>query len=406
MKKSICSVAYVLFGFLAVHNLAGAADSTVPEPFRGFDENSKYSINYDDLTAVFRTVVVDVGRSTREVAKPSEAKTGTRMKAKVKRLTASEGNRFYYETIEDSEESQQLLRDIQKSLEQVPDLAPLENFSRDEQLAYWLNLYNITVLNEIIAIYPKRDLKKVLNGKNSILSKKSLMVAGIPLSLDDIQYTILSQNYNNNPLIMYGLYMGVVGGPNVRKSAYTGSDVWRALENNAYDFVNSNRGTYSLDERTFRVSSLYDRNRACFPSFQQDLTAHLMRYLEGYERIELEQASSIKPDIYDWTVTDLGGTHQQIGGSLADSRAALLDSYQSTTPDPNNPGRILAATVGYGSATAASKGRTLSRFDPELLVKLHKIDDARRAENERNSSVTIEELEDDPANPAPEPEQE
>ncbi|MDH5620658.1 MAG: DUF547 domain-containing protein [Gammaproteobacteria bacterium] len=401
MIKSSNTFALALFGILATAGLVHAAESTVPEPFRGYDENSNYTINYDDLSAVLRAVVVDVGRSTREVAQQSEAKTGTRMKAKVKRLTANEGNRFYYETVEDSEESQQFLRDIQKSLEEVPDIAPLENFSRDEQLAYWLNLYNVTLLNQIIDIYPKRDLKKVLNGKNSILSKKLLTVAGIPLSLDDIQFTILRQNYDNNPLIMYGLYQGVVGGPNIRKSAYTGADVYRALQNNAYDFVNSNRGTYGQDERTFRVSTLYDRNRDYFPNFKEDLSAHLMTFIEGYERIELERASSIKPDIYDWTVTDLGGTHQQIGGSFADSRAALLDSYQSTTPDPNNPGKLLAATVGAGSSSAAAKGKTLARFDQELLVKLHKIDDARRLENERNASVTIEDVEDSPAEPAP-----
>ncbi|MDH5241688.1 MAG: DUF547 domain-containing protein [Gammaproteobacteria bacterium] len=401
MIKSSNTFALALFGILATAGLVHAAESTVPEPFRGYDENSNYTINYDDLSAVLRAVVVDVGRSTREVAQQSEAKTGTRMKAKVKRLTANEGNRFYYETVEDSEESQQFLRDIQKSLEEVPDIAPLENFSRDEQLAYWLNLYNVTLLNQIIDIYPKRDLKKVLNGKNSILSKKLLTVAGIPLSLDDIQFTILRQNYDNNPLIMYGLYQGVVGGPNIRKSAYTGADVYRALQNNAYDFVNSNRGTYGQDERTFRVSTLYDRNRDYFPNFKEDLSAHLMTFIEGYERIELERASSIKPDIYDWTVTDLGGTHQQIGGSFADSRAALLDSYQSKTPDPNNPGKLLAATVGAGSSSAAAKGKTLARFDQELLVKLHKIDDARRLENERNASVTIEDVEDSPAEPAP-----
>ncbi|MDH5620657.1 MAG: DUF547 domain-containing protein [Gammaproteobacteria bacterium] len=400
MKQGL-SVLLASFGLMALTNVVVAVESTVPEPFRGFDANSKYTIGYDDLTAVLKTVVVDVGRSTREVAEPPQAKTGTRMKAKVKRLTANEGNRFYYETFQDSEESRQFLRDIQDSLEQVPDIAPLENFSRDEQLAYWLNLYNVTVLNEIIAIYPKRDLKKVLNGKNSILSKKLLTVAGIPLSLDDIQYTILNQNYDNNPLIIYGLYMGVVGGPNIRKSAYTGADVWRALENNAYDFVNSNRGTYSLDERTFRVSSMYDRNRDYFPKFKEDLSAHLVKYMDGYERIELEKATSIKPDIYDWTVTDLGGTHQRIGGSFADSSAALLDSYKGTTPADG--GGVMGAAVGYGSATAASKGKPLSRFDQELLAKLHKIDDARMMENQRNASVSIEDVEDTPA-PAPEAE--
>ncbi len=393
--KQIGLAVLICCGLFAAQDTAKAAGSTVPEPFQRSDESSQYTINYDDLTGVLRTVVVDVGRSTREVAQPSQAKTGTRMKAKVKRLTANEGNRFYYETFADSEESREYLRSIQDSLQQVPDVAPLENFSRDEQLAYWLNLYNVTVLNEIIAIYPKRDLKKLLNGKNSILSKKLLTVAGVPLSLDDIQYTILSQNYDNNPLIMYGLYMGVVGGPNVRRSAYIGSDVYRALENNARDFVNSNRGTYSRDERTFRVSSLYDRNRAYFPKFQEDLSAHLMTYLEGYERIELEAASSIKPDIYDWTVTDLGGTHQRIGGSFADNNAALMDSVKSTASDGN--GGVMGAAAGYGSASMASKGKPLGRFDPELLEKLHNIDQARMQENRRNASVSIDDIEEAPA---------
>jgi len=247
--KYFSSAILILTGFLMVFDIANAANSTVPEPFQRFDADSKYAINYDDLTAMLKTVVVDVGRSSREKAAPSHAATGTRMKASVKRSTQNEANRFYYETFEGNDEAQQLLKGIQKSLEQVPTEVSLEYFSRDEQLAYWLNLYNVTVLNEIVQVYPKRNLKKILVGKKSIFSKKLLTVAGIPLSLNDIQYTILKQNYDNNPLIMYGLYQGNIGGPNIRKNAYTGKDVHRALTNNAIEFINSNRGTQSKDEK-------------------------------------------------------------------------------------------------------------------------------------------------------------
>lgn len=401
MCKKIRLALLIGLGLMASHSVAFAAESSVPEPFRGFDSTSTHKIYYDDLTAVLKAVVVDVGRSTREIARPPEAKTGTRVKAKVKRLTANEGNRFYYETFQDSASSQEYLRSIQTDLEQLPSQAALEHFSRDEQLAYWLNLYNVTLLNEIIAIYPKRDLKKLFRGKNSILSKKLLTVAGIPLSLNDIQFTILKQNYDGNPLIMYGLYQGFVGGPDIRKTAYTGDTVYYALENNARDFINSNRGTFSRDQRTFRVSSLYDRNRAYFPNFDADLSAHLLAYLEGSERHELSSASSIKADIDDWTMTDMGGTQQEIGGSFADSRAALMDSVRSTTPADG--GGVMGATVGAGSSSMAAKGRRISRIDPELLERLHKIDENRMNENQRNASVTIEELEDDAAEQTTEP---
>lgn len=380
----------VLFFSVAYFSTGAAANSAVPEPFQGFDDASKYTINYDDLTNILKVAVVDVGRSTREKAEPTRAATGTRMKTSVKRSTINEGNRFYYETFAENEDGRKLLRAIQKSLELVPDEAPLKYFSRDEQLAYWLNLYNVTVLNEIIKEYPQRNLKKLSVGKNSIFSEKILNVAGVPLSLDDIAYTILKNNYNSDPLIIYGLYQGYIGGPNIRKKAYIGNDVWRALKNNANEFINSNRGTYPKDEKTFRVSSLYERNKAFFPDFKDDLTKHLLTYIDGEERSELQSASSIRADIDDWTVTDLGGTTRDFGAAFADSNAALLDSVKSTVSADG--GGVIGASSGSGSTTLAASGKPLQRFDPELLTRLNIINEKRESTNMLNANVTMEEL--------------
>lgn len=396
MRHFLIATCFV-FGLLAAYETSNAANSTVPEPFQGFDDNSKYTISYDDLTDIFKLAVVDVGRSNREVAAPTRAATGTRMKTSVKRTTVSEGNRFYFETFDSNEDARNILIGIQKSLESLPDEAPLRYFSRDEQLAYWLNLYNVTMLNELIAIYPKRNLKKVLTGKKSIKAKKILTVAEIPLSLDDIQYTILQNNYNNNPLVIYGLYQGNIGGPNIRRKAYTGSDVWRALKNNANEFVNSNRGTYSRDERIFQVSSLYDRNRVFFPDFQSDLSKHILEYVEGEERRQLQSASTLKPNIDDWSITDLGGTYRDFGAGFANNSAALLDSVKSTVPADG--GGVTAAAAGYGSTEMAAKTRPVSRFSPELLVQLQAINTKRETTNMQNATVTIEELGEVPVEP-------
>lgn len=379
----------VLFVFGCI-SFCEASGSAVPEPFQGYDENSKYTINFDDLSNILRTAVVDVGLSTREQADPNRAATGTRMKTSVKRSTINEGNRFYYETFAKNEDGRKLLVAIQKSLEQVPVQAPLKYFTRDEQLAYWLNLYNVTVLNEIIKEYPQRSLKKLAVGKNSIFSKKLLNVAGVPLSLDDIEFTILKTNYDSNPLIIYGLYQGYIGGPNIRKRAYTGGDVWRALKNNAHEFVNSNRGTYPKDEKTFRVSSLYERNKAFFPDFDNDLTGHLMTYIEGPERSELQASRFIRPDIDDWTVTDLGGTYRDFGGAFADNNAALLDAVKSTVPADG--GGVIATSAGAGSIALAASGKPMQRFDPELMTHLNVINEKREYRNLQNATVTVEEL--------------
>lgn len=390
--KYITAALLIIAGIVAPDTAASANLAAVPEQFRESNEDSTYAISYDDLTAVLKTVVVDVGRSNRRIPQQQEDVTGTRMKVKISR-TANEGNRFYFETFEDDEASRAFLLDIQKSLEALPSEVPLKHFSRKEQLAYWLNLYNVTVLNQVIEEYPRQNLKKVVSGKRSIFDEKLLTVDGVKLSLNDIQFTILKNNYDNDPLVIYGLYQGIVGGPNIRERAYTGENVYRALKDNAEEFINSNRGTYARDERVFRVSSFYDRSAAFFPDFRKDLTAHLLEHVEGKEHGFLQAAGKFKADINDWNVTDLGGSHQRIGGSFATSRAALMDSVKSTVPADG--GGVVSTMAGAGSSYMAAKGQRLSRVDPALLVVLKELDDKRLAETQRGASVTIEDLEED-----------
>jgi hypothetical protein len=396
------STTTLLVGLLLAIPLISAADSDVPEPFQRFSADSRYSISYAELNEVLKKVVVNTGRSDREKAEPVHASTGTRMKPNVKRSTVNEANRFYYEVFAEDEVAAQYLLDVQKNLEGIPAEAPLEYFSRNEQLAYWLNLYNVTLINEIIKVYPKRKLKKLLTGGHSILQEKLLNVAGVPLSLNDIQYTILKQNYNNDPLILYGLYQGVIGGPNIRKGAYTAANVWSHLEENAAEFVNSNRGTQAKDERTFRASSLYDRNRAYFPNFQADLKKHLLDYLESPEKGELQGATTIKPDIDDWTVTDLYGSYPELGGSMASNRAALLDSIRSTSCcNQSGAGGSVAFSSNHSNASGklTEKSTPASFVSPELITYLHEIKLKEERYNEEHGIVTVEELGEVPANP-------
>ncbi len=383
--------AFLFFALLAFPVAVHAEESPVPEPFRGFDPDSPYVINYDDLSEVLRNTVLNMGRSKRVKSAKTEAATGTRISAKVKRSTANEGNRFFFETYTKNPENRAILKNIQKSLESVPDEAPLKYFTRDEQLAYWLNLYNVTLLNEIIEVYPQRSLKKLLNGKKSLLSKKVLTVAAIPLSLNDIQFKILKENYDNNPLIMYGLYQGIIGGPNIRKRAYTAENVYDFLRENAVDFVNSNRGTYAKDENIFRVSSLYKRNEMYFDDFEKDVKEHLLKYVEGNELTRLKKATIIQPTIDDWSITDLYGSKRMIGNSAADNPAALIGAVQNSSIADD--GSVITTAMAVDSANLVLKAPTVSRFSPDLLVRLKEIDLLRKEAAEKGSSVSIEDIE-------------
>jgi len=373
MNKYIFLVSFIICGVFSLNAAANAAGSVVPDPFKRFDANSKMTINYSDLDSLLESVVLKTGRSDRKKASPSQSSTGTRMKISINRATVNEGNRFFFEIFESNVENQQTLRRIRKRLESIPSANPLERFSRDEQLAYWLNLYNVTMLDEIVKVYPERELEDLLVGKKSILPEKLLTVAGVPLSLNDIEFTILRLNYNNDPLIIYGLYQGIIGAPNIRKNAYTGKYVYGDLIDNALEFINSNRGTESKSKRVFHVSSLYARNELFFKNFDADLTTHLLTYLEGEQVAGLKAATKIKADINDWTVTDIYGSGRDLAGSLASSNAALV-----------------GAVTGGNSSRLASKAAASGRYSPAVLEHLNEINE-KRGES-ATGVVTIEEL--------------
>lgn len=366
----------LLIIFCSISLAASAADPAPPDVFQRHDPYSNLEIGYEDLDSLLRTVVLDTGPSTRELAKPTDTSTGTRMRVKVNRATINEGNRFYFEIFGNNEENQQIIRNIRNRLENIPAAMPLERFSRKEQLAYWINLYNVTILDEIVRVYPRRDLKGLLVGKKSILSKKILNVAGVPLSLNDIQFTILRHNYDNNPLFIYGLYQGIIGGPNIRKFAYSGRNIYGELAENAVEFVNSNRGTQSKNESVFRVSSLYKRNEVFFDESGADLEEHLLRYLDGEERQTLQAATKIKKDISDWTVTDLYGSYREAVGSLADNSAALM-------------GAVPGAQTNYLTDKASK-----SRYSPAVTQQMDELNKKRKSnEQEVIGIVTVEDLE-------------
>jgi hypothetical protein len=373
MKKYIQSMAFIVISAFGIQAAVAVESNTVPEPFQGFDDNSGLTIRYSDLDSLLDAVVLNTGRSNREKADLPKASTGTRMKFSVNRATVNEGNRFYYEIFANSQENQQTLASIQNRLERIPSFNSLAKFSRDEQLAYWINLYNVTILDEIVKIYPERRLDDFLVGKKSILSKKILDVAGVPLSLNDIQFTILMGNYDNNPLIMYGLYQGNIGGPNIRKSAYTGKYIYADLIDNALEFINSNRGTESKNAKTFRVSSLYERNEAYFDNFQADLKVHLLNYLEGDVKAELQSSEKIKANIDDWTVTDLFGSTRDLTASFGSNNAALV-----------------GALGGGESSRLASKTSAATRYSPAVIDHLNELN--RKRESEKTGTVTVEEI--------------
>ncbi|KGJ96199.1 DUF547 domain-containing protein [Colwellia psychrerythraea] len=380
---NITNSAFKKLGFSCAFTFAIIASNTLaedklPTQFTDVTLDSKLKIDFEPVNDMLDANVFNMGPSRRVNAKRPRASMGTKLKRAISASTHNEANRFTYELIQKNNHEDKVTA-IKLYLESIPAKTSLKQYNRAEQLAYWLNLYNITVINEIVKRYPRIRLKKLLTGSNSLLDEKLINIDGIELSLNDIHHDILYKNYYKNPLIIYGLYQGNIGGPNINKKAYTGKNVYRLLKANATEFINSNRGTNTDMFSELEVSSYYARNADYFPDFEHDLRSHLLQFADEKTSKKIDLADELTANINNWKVTDLYGSDRVFGGGTAPGAAGMLGSGA----DPSLTQKVMEdANMG--------KGVNLTDTQISRLRQLMKV----RAKNIGNTSVTVNDLDD------------
>lgn len=271
----------------------------------------EYSIWNDAL----EKVVIDFGPSTRLRARKPAAGIGTRFVKGHKSAYRLEGSRFTFEFLTD--DYRKGLTDYRKDLEAIATDYDITRFPRKEQLAFWINLHNVAVLEKIAINYPMQrpeETKIKVNGKKYKLDKAPFIeVLGQTITLKDIREKIVYKHWDN-PNVIYGFFTGDIGSPSLQSYAYTSDNLEVQLNQNADDFVNSLRG-FNLGSATRNVSRIYETSAPYyFKDWDKDLTAHLLVHANEGVRNEIQTPFPIKIDKYDNMIADLSGG-QRLGSS-------------------------------------------------------------------------------------------
>jgi len=353
-------------------------------------QNDEFEIQYDDLDLLLSGSVIDVGMSDRRPASRKGARTtSSKMRHGNTSATGFEGNRVAFSDFK--QEHVDYLLAIRQDLEAVPNFMPLKSFSANEQLAYWLNLHNVAVMLEVAKAYPTKKVKSLVVGRKSVWDTKTMKVGSKEMSIQDIEDYVIGRW--NDPLVLYGFFMGAVGGPNIRVNAYTGDNVAESLQANAIEFVNSLRG-FKMWSGSGRVSDHYKLGERYFPNFEQDIKRHLLTYARPDTRRDLERAKSFKIKNYDWGIADLKNGDTFNGGSFNTS-SGTLGFFITGTPTAiaGSPPPSITRSSPTDSIfnTRAFDKTGMSKISPQTRALLRGIK-LREERRRREGTVTIEEF--------------
>ncbi len=295
------------------HQILAANNSgiTLRSEFAQFTPQAKSKstrIDYTIWDEALKDVVLDLGPSTRIRAPKPQASTGSRMVKGHKTAYRLEGSRFTFAYIND--EYRAGLTEYRKDLQSLPSRLDITRLSRDEQLAYWLNLHNVSVIEQIALNYPTQrpsTIKVKIDGRKDKLDEaKFIEVGGVKMSPKDIRTQIVYPNWTDANVI-YGFYRGDIGSPMIPRYAYDASNLSYTLNDNGHEFVNSLRGFHrTLGHRN--VSAIYKEAAPYyFSDWDNDLTKHLSRHIKEELASDLQTGEPLRVDRYDTMVADLSG---------------------------------------------------------------------------------------------------
>ena len=182
----------------------------------------------------------------------------------------------------------------------------ISNYSRAEQKAYWINVYNAVTVDLVAGRYPLKSIRDV-NISPGLLARgpwgaKLISVEGEKLSLDDIEHRILRPIWKDNR-VHYALNCASLGCPNLQPVAFTGDNSEALLDRGAIDFINHPRGV-AIRKGKLYVSSIYIWFEEDFGGDAEGLMEHWQTYANPPLADALNKYTGGLAHEYDWRLND------------------------------------------------------------------------------------------------------
>ena len=177
----------------------------------------------------------------------------------------------------------------------------VEELSRPEQFAFYVNAYNAWTIKLILSAYPGiQSIKDLGTLFKSPWKKKIVRIKGQVLTLDNIEHDILRKRFKD-PRVHFAVNCASKGCPPLRSEAYRGGILNRQLDQMARAFIND-PARNRLDGRTLYVSKIF---KWFAEDFDDNIVDYFLKYAQGNLKKQLETGRrEIKIEYlnYDWSL--------------------------------------------------------------------------------------------------------
>jgi hypothetical protein len=183
--------------------------------------------------------------------------------------------------------------------ENAPDRS---KWSKNEQLAYWINVYNAYTVKLIVDFYPTKSIRDLGPRIKIPLIKdvwhyKFFKIAGVEMSLDEVEHSILRKEFEE-PRIHFAINCASVSCPPLLNEAFVANNLENQLMRVTTTFVN--------DPSRNKISSQSAQLSSIFSWFKGDFTKKgtLIEFLNRYSKVKISPNARISFLDYNWNLNE------------------------------------------------------------------------------------------------------
>ncbi len=273
-KALAAAILFLLLGLASVTTVYGAPALKLWPRWQSHDADSSVIVDHSDWDLILQRYV--------DASHPSGI------------------NRFNYTSV--IPKDRQVLRDYLQKMQNIE----VSGLKRDEQKAFWINLYNALTVDVILDHYPVKSIRDIDISpgifSNGPWDAKLLEIEGEKVSLNDIEHRILRPIWQDNR-VHYAVNCASLGCPNLQPLSFTIQNLDMLLDKAALDFINHPRGVSFINNK-LEVSSIYFWFQEDFGASENGIIQHLRKYLAPENLKKLDLVKKKIRHQYDWSLNE------------------------------------------------------------------------------------------------------
>jgi hypothetical protein len=177
---------------------------------------------------------------------------------------------------------------------------PNATWSREEQLAYWINAYNAFTIDLICQHYPLKSIKDIKPGipfVNSVWDIQFIHIEKATYDLNNLEHGIIRAKFHD-PRIHAALNCASVSCPKLRNRAYTPQGLDGQLDKAARDFIND-PSKNQVTKESMKLSRIF-----LWYGLDFKKQGGVRAFIAGFSSIKSDKKAKITYLDYNWRLNE------------------------------------------------------------------------------------------------------